>query len=183
MASTNAQAEWTPVTAHAETPQHLVEIITPSLAVPIRRTRRDRLCAPVGGLLIRSLAGERRRLLGQPRRREGLDLQGLECERTTPPVQMHRKQRGAALPQPLIMERRARQARREEGEHPTVLPPSPDRREGLRAIDNGQEQGGYATATGEAMRGGRRAEGIEERSDGELAPPPSTKGTWATGLL
>jgi hypothetical protein len=40
MASAHAQAEWEPVTAHAETQEHLFEIITPILAVSISRTRR-----------------------------------------------------------------------------------------------------------------------------------------------
>ena len=40
------------------------------------------------------------------------------------------------------------------------------------AIENRQEQGFYATATREDMRGVWRAEGIDERSDVELADDP-----------
>jgi hypothetical protein len=40
------------------------------------------------------------------------------------------------------------------------------------AIENRQEQGFYSTATREDMGGVRRAEGIEERSDVELADHP-----------
>ncbi len=40
------------------------------------------------------------------------------------------------------------------------------------AIENRQEQGFYATATREDMRGVRRAEGIDERSHVELADHP-----------
>ena len=40
------------------------------------------------------------------------------------------------------------------------------------AIENRQEQGFYATATREDMRGVWRAEGIDERSDFELADDP-----------
>ena len=73
-----AHAQREPVTAHAETQEHLLEIITPIFAVPIRRTRRDGPCAPVGLLLIGPIEGDRRRILVQPGRREGIDLQGLE---------------------------------------------------------------------------------------------------------
>ena len=40
------------------------------------------------------------------------------------------------------------------------------------AIENRQEQGLHATATREDMRGVWRAEGIDERSDVELADDP-----------
>ena len=43
------------------------------------------------------------------------------------------------------------------------------------AIENRQEQGFYATATREDMRGVWRAEGIDERSDFELRTTPSAK--------
>ena len=101
------------VTAHAETQEHVLAIITPIFAVPIRRTRRDGPCAPVGFLLIGPIEGERRRILGQPGRREGLDLQGVECDRPKHAVQIHRKQPIEDLPQPVIMERGTRQVRLE----------------------------------------------------------------------
>ena len=37
----HAQAEGEAITAHAETQEHLLEIIMPIFAVPISRTRRD----------------------------------------------------------------------------------------------------------------------------------------------
>jgi len=39
IAIAHAHAEREPLTTHSETQQHLLEIITPILAVPIRRTR------------------------------------------------------------------------------------------------------------------------------------------------
>ena len=51
------------------------------------------------------------------------------------------------------------------------------------AIQHRQEQSLDPTATGEDMGGVRRAEGIDERRHVELADPPSTNGTWATGLI
>jgi hypothetical protein len=110
IAITNAQAEWEPVTAHAETQKHLFEIITPIFAVPIGRPRRDRLYAPVGLLLLLSIEGDRRRILVQPGSRDSIDLQGMKCDRTKHPVEMHCKQRVEDLSQPIIMERSARQA-------------------------------------------------------------------------
>ena len=59
----------------------------------------------MGLLLIGPIEGDRRRILVQPGRREGIDLQGLEGDRTKHPVQIHRKQPIEALPQSVIMER------------------------------------------------------------------------------
>jgi hypothetical protein len=49
----------------------------------------------------------------KPRGQDGIDLQGIERDRTKHPVQMRRKQRFEDLPQPVIMERGSRQARLE----------------------------------------------------------------------
>jgi hypothetical protein len=49
----------------------------------------------------------------KPWGRDGIDIQGIERDRTKHPVQMRRKQRFEDLPQPVIMERGARQARLE----------------------------------------------------------------------
>lgn len=106
-AITPAEAEGQAVPAHAETQEHLVEIITALLAVSIRRTRRDWPCPPGGLLLLHLLQGERRRILGQPGSRESLDRQGLEGERTQAPVQLGRQQPIEALASPVILERGA----------------------------------------------------------------------------
>ena len=87
----------------------------PIFAVPVSRTRRDGPFAPVGLLLIRSIEGDRRRILVQPGGRDGLDLQGVERNRTKHTVQIRRKQPIEDLPQPVIMERGSRQARLEYG--------------------------------------------------------------------
>jgi hypothetical protein len=93
-----AHAEWQPLTAYAKTQEHVLEIIMPILAVAIRRPRRDWPVAPVGLLLIRSIEGDRRRLLVQPGSREGIDLQSMERDRPKQPVQMRRKQPIEDLP-------------------------------------------------------------------------------------
>ena len=113
MAIAHAEAEWEALTAHAETQEHWLEIIMPIFAVPIRRTRWDWPLTPVGLLLIGPIEGDRRRILVQPGRREGIALQGLEGDRTKHPVQIHRKQPIEDLPQSVIMERGTRQARLE----------------------------------------------------------------------
>jgi len=66
-------------------------------------------------VFIRAIEGERRRILVQPGGREGIDLQGIERDRPKPPVERRRKQRLEDLPQPVSMERGARQARLEYG--------------------------------------------------------------------
>ena len=82
------------------------------LARPVRRPGGSRGLRLV---FIRAIEGERRRIRGQPGGREGIDLQGMERDRSKHPVQMRRKQRREDLPQPVIMERGAGQARLKEG--------------------------------------------------------------------
>jgi hypothetical protein len=57
------QAEWEALTVHAETQEHLLEIIMSIFAMPISRTRWDWPLTPVGLLLIRPIEGDRRRIL------------------------------------------------------------------------------------------------------------------------
>jgi hypothetical protein len=66
-----------------------------------------------GLLLIGPIEGDRCRILMKPWGRDGIDIQGIERDRTKHPVQMRRKQRFEDLPQPVIMERGSRQARLE----------------------------------------------------------------------
>ena len=66
MAIAHAEAEWEALTAHAETQEHLLEIIMSIFAVPIRRTRWDWPLTPVGLLLIGPIEGDCRRILVQP---------------------------------------------------------------------------------------------------------------------
>src|SRR5678815_2669926 len=113
IAIAHAQAEWETLIAHAETQEHLLEIIMSILAVPIRRTRWDWPLTPMGLLLIGPIEGDRRCILVQPGGRDGIDIQGIERDRTKHAVEMRSKQRLEDLPQPVIMERGSRQARLE----------------------------------------------------------------------
>jgi hypothetical protein len=97
IASTQAQRE--AITAHTETQEHLLEIITPIFAVPIGRPRRDRPCDRAALLLlIGSIQGDRRRILMEPWGREGIDRQGVERDRTKHAVEMRGTQGIEDLP-------------------------------------------------------------------------------------
>src|SRR5262245_61244514 len=137
-------------------------------AVPLSRPRRDRPCAGAGFLLIGSIQGDRRRILMEPGGREGIALQGVEGDRPKHAVERCGKQRLEHLPQPVIMERGAREAGLEQGEHPALLQTCPHLLERMMAIEHRQEQGLYSTATREDRCGVWRAEGSDERSDFEL---------------
>jgi hypothetical protein len=147
----------------------LLKIIMPIFAVPIGRTRRDQPFDRVDLLLIGSIERDRRRILREPGGRDGIDLQGVEGDSTKHAVEIGGKQGLEDLPQSIIMERGACEAGLEQGYHPTLLQACPYLIEGMMAIENRQEQGLDSTATREDMRGVRRAEGIDERSDVELA--------------
>src|SRR4029453_5720984 len=82
IAIAHAEAEWEAFTAHAETQEHLLEIIMSIFAVPIRRTRWDWPLTPVGLLLIGPIEGDRRRILVQPGGRDGIDIEGIERDPT-----------------------------------------------------------------------------------------------------
>src|SRR5262249_60697451 len=98
--------------APTETQEHLLEFMMAIFAMPVRRPGGSRGLRLV---CIRAIEGERRRILVQPGGRDGIDLQGSERDRPKHPVQMRRKQRLEDLPQPVIVERGACQARLKEG--------------------------------------------------------------------
>jgi hypothetical protein len=74
IAIAHPEAEREAFTAHAETQQHLLEIIAPIFAMPIGRPRRDRSFAQAGFLLVGPIQADRRRILMEPGGREGIDL-------------------------------------------------------------------------------------------------------------
>jgi len=155
------------------------------LAVPIGRPRRDKSFDGAGCLLISPIQGERCRVLMEPGCREGIHLQSVERNRPKHAVELRGKQGIEDLPQPIIMERCAREAGLEQGSHPTFLQACPDLIEGMMAIQNRQEQRLHATATREDVSGVRRAEGIDEGSHVELAyyPEHQRQGGHGTDLL
>src|ERR1043166_4989480 len=119
LAQAHAQRE--PITAHAETQEHLLEIITPIFAVSIGRTRWDKPFARASLLLIGPIQANRRRILMEPGGCQGIDLQGVKRDRTKHAVEMRGKERLQDLPQPVIMERGSREAGLEQGDHATLL--------------------------------------------------------------
>jgi hypothetical protein len=164
-----AHAEWKALTADAETQEDLLEIIPPIFAVPIGRPGRDQPCDWAGRLLIGPIQGDGRCILMEPGCREGINVQGVEGDGPKDAVEMRGKQRLENLAEAVIVQRRSSQAILEQGEHPALLQACPHLIEGMMAIENGQEQGLYSTATREDMRRVRRAEGIDERRHLELA--------------
>jgi hypothetical protein len=107
--------------------------------VPIGRARWSQPCDGADLLLIGPIQGERRRILMKPGGREGIDFQGIKCNSPKQAVEIGGKQGIEDLPQPVIMERGACEARLEQGEHPTLLQTCPYFIEGVMAIKNRQE--------------------------------------------
>ena len=70
------------------------------LAVPIGRPRWDKPFDRAGFLLISPIQGDRCRILVQPGSRDGIDPQGIKCDRTKHPVEIGGKQRVEDLSQP-----------------------------------------------------------------------------------
>ena len=71
-----AEAQGQPaIPTHAETEEHLFEIVTPVFAMPIGRPGRLR---GLRFVLIRPIERNGRGVLMQPGRRDGIDLQGFE---------------------------------------------------------------------------------------------------------
>src|SRR5262245_16716146 len=167
-----AHAEWKALTADAETQEDLLEILTPIFAVPIGRPGWDQPCDWSGRLLIGPIQGDGRGILMEPGGREGINVQGVECDGTKDAVELRGKQRLENLAETVIVQRRSSQAILEQGEHPALLPARPYLIEGMVPIENRQEQRFYATATREDLRGVRRAEGSDKCRYVELTDYP-----------
>jgi hypothetical protein len=65
----------------------------PICAVPRGRTRRERSFDRAGRLVIGVVQGDRRGILMPPRGQEGIDLQGVERDRTTHAIELRGTQR------------------------------------------------------------------------------------------
>src|SRR5262249_55961489 len=140
IAVAQAHAQWEAITAHAETQEHLLEIIMPIFAVPIGRPRRDEPLGWAGLLPISPITADSRRILMEPGGREGIDLQGVEGDGTKDAVELRSKQRLENLAEAVIVQRRSSQAILEQGEHPALLQARPHLIEGMMPIENCQEQ-------------------------------------------
>ena len=92
----HAEAQGDPaIPAHAETEEHLFEVVTTVFAMPIGRPGRPRCLRFVR---IRPIERNGRGVLMQPGRRDGIDLQRFEGDRAKHPVEIGRKQRIEDVP-------------------------------------------------------------------------------------
>jgi hypothetical protein len=146
------------IPTHAETEQHLFEVVTTVFAMPVGRPRRPR---HVRFVLIGPIEGNRSGILMQPGRRKGIDLQGFEGDRTKHRVEIGRKQRIEDMSQAGIMERGTRESRLQQRHHATLFEPSPYLVEGMMPIQNREHQGFDPTPTGEPMRRVGRDEAVD----------------------
>jgi hypothetical protein len=101
VADTEAQG-YAAIPAHAQTEEHLFEVVTPVFAMSVGRPRSPRHLRII---LIGPLEGNRGGVLMQPRGRDGRALQGFESHCTKHGVEIGRKQRIEDVPQPVIIER------------------------------------------------------------------------------
>jgi hypothetical protein len=116
-----AHAERQASAAYTETQEDLLEIITPSFAVPIGRAGRDQPFDRAGLLLLGPRQGERCRILMEPGGRDGIDVQGVEGDGPKHAVEMCAKQRLENLAEAVIVQRHSSKAILEQGEHPALL--------------------------------------------------------------
>ena len=82
IASPQAHAEWEALTAHTETQEDLLAIITPLFALPLGRPGWDKPRHRADLLLRGAIQADRCGILLAPGCREGIDLQGVEGDRT-----------------------------------------------------------------------------------------------------
>jgi hypothetical protein len=151
-----------PIPTDPETEEHLFEVVATIFAMPIRR---------VGGLStlrlvrIRPVEQHGRGVLMQPGRRDGIDFQGFQGDRTKHLVEIGRTQRIKDMPQAVIIEGGPREPRLQQRHHPALFQPLPHLIEGMMPIQNGQHQGFDPTPTREPMGRVRRDEAIDKRGD------------------
>jgi len=125
--------------------------------MPIGRPRGPRRLRCVR---IDPLEGHRRGILRPPGCRDGIDLQGVEDERTKHRVEIGRTQRIEDMPSAVIMEGGTHEARLQQRHHATLFEPSPDRVEGMLPIQNREHQGVDPMPTREPMRRVGRDEAV-----------------------
>src|SRR5262245_63875653 len=102
MAITPTEAQrYASIPTHAQAQQHLFESVTPIFAMAVGRVRRLRTLRLVR---IRAIQGNGGGSLMQPRRREGIDLQGLECDGTIDLVEIRGKPGLEDVPQQVSSE-------------------------------------------------------------------------------
>src|SRR5262245_38214428 len=106
----------------------------------VRRLRTLRL------VRIRAIQGNGGGILMQPWRREGIDLQGLECDGAIDLVEIRGKQGLEDVPETVIIERDTYQPRLQQRQHTPFFQPSPHLIEGMVAIQNGEDQGFDSTS-------------------------------------
>ena len=150
----------------------------PIFAMPIGRPWGDRAlwtCERGCGLLsflIGPIQRDRGRILMEPGGRDGIDLQGVQCDRPKHAIEIRGKQGIEDLAQPVIVQRRWRSGRAEAGATSRAPPGAPPP---YRGHDGHPESPGATPPPHGHTRGYggvRRAEGIDERSHVELAYYP-----------
>jgi hypothetical protein len=104
MAIAQAHAEREAIATHAETQEHLLEIVMAVFAMPIGRAGWDKPCHRAGLLLIGPIQGDRCRILMEPWGREGIHLKGVECDGTKHAVEIGGKQRIENLSEAVIVQ-------------------------------------------------------------------------------
>jgi hypothetical protein len=91
-------------------------------------------------------------VLMEPGRRNGIDLERFEGDGTKHSIEVGRKQRIQDMPQPIIMQRGAREPWLQQCHHATLCQPFAYLVERMIAIENRQHQGFAPTPTREHMR-------------------------------
>jgi hypothetical protein len=163
VAITHPEAEgYAAIPTHAETEEYLFEVVTTVFAMPIGRPRS---AWGLRFVRIGPIEGNRGGVLMQPGRRDGIDLQGFEGDRTKHRVEIGRKQRIENVPQAVIIERGTREPRLQQRHHPTLFEPFSHLIESMMPIQNREHQGFNPTTTREPMRGVRGNETVNDRGD------------------
>jgi hypothetical protein len=109
------------------------------------------------GVCLRPRERHGRRVLMEPRGRERRDRQRFEGDHAKDLMEMRGKQGLEDMAETVIGERGPGQLRLQQRHHPPCFQSSPHLREGMRSIQNGEDQGFDATSAREPRRRMRRA--------------------------
>jgi len=147
------------IPTHAETQQDVCEIVTTVFAMPIGRAGRSRR---LRGVCIRPIERNGRRILMEPRCRERRDLQRFAGDHPKHLVEIGGKQRLEDAPQAVILERSPGEPWLQQWHHPALFQPFAHLVEGMRPVQNREDQGFDPAATREPMGRMGRDETINE---------------------
>jgi hypothetical protein len=178
IAVTEPHTQWpATIPTDAETQENLLEVRPAVLGMARGGARGCGACRRFIG----AIEGNRRRILMEPRRGDGIGLQSMEGDGSKHLVEMGGEEGIQNLAQAGVMDRRTGESWLQQRQHPTLVEAPANCVEGMVTVENGQDKGCHPTPRRYTCSGGGGMSVSMSLATSSLRSIPSTKGKWATG--